>query len=214
MHLPARRSSLNVVRVVAALALAGGAAAVAAPAASASCDGPMVPFERAATSARTIVVGEVTALDAGERPDADGRATHFTLRVQYVLRGHAAASMHVRGLAYLPCADHVIRVGKGDRIGLAIGARDFQPRISFSSATWIRGDPAPPADVPTMTLAAVFKAAGLAPPGTATAVAAPPPDAPAVPLVALLAGLVGGAAFLRRLANLEITTAGHGRSGD
>jgi hypothetical protein len=51
--------------------------------------------------------------------------------------------MELRDLAFLPCADHVLVVHRGDRIALALGASGFRPRITFDMAAWIKGTPSP-----------------------------------------------------------------------
>jgi hypothetical protein len=179
-----RRRSVRV-GAAAVVALALGLV-VAAPIA-AECDGPIPSFREVAQTARTIVIGDVTAVHEGGLTDgADGgRWSRFTLRVRHVVRGSAPSSMQIRDLPTQPCAPGLI-ARRGDRVAIAFDGQAFTPAMTVNTAAWIRGEP--PYSEPTSfshfesaTTAAVFRLAGVAPPATDTGDVAEPSD-PADPV--------------------------------
>lgn len=186
---------------MAAATLALGFAAVGAPPVVADCDGSVPSFRVHAASADRIVIGDVISVDpTSPWTDDRGRSSRFTLQVRYVVRGPADAVMTLRDRAFLPCADHVILAGTGDRIALALGATGFEPPIRFDTVAWIGGTATDFAGIERMTVAEVFLLVGQTPPETATA--APSTDGTPPPIgfvAAVLAGLVGGAIAWRRV---------------
>jgi hypothetical protein len=201
------RAEMNVSRVwtqrlvtlAAATTLALGLAALGATPVAADCDGPVPSFRAYAGSADRIVIGDVIAVDpTAPWTDDQGRSSRFTLRVRYVLRGHADAVMTLRDLAFLPCADHIIIAREGDRIALALGATGFEPKITFDTVAWIRGTPPNFFDsIERITVAEVFSLVGKTAPDTSTT-ALPDEPSPIGGIAVLLAGFVGGVIGWRR----------------
>ncbi len=186
---PRMPRSRSIVPLGTAATLALAAALLSAPGVLAECDGPVPSFREHATSADRVVIGRVTAVDAGSPwRDEQGAFSRFTLRVQHAVRGPFESTMTLRDLAYLECSDHILMARKGDRIALALGISAFGQRIN--TAAWIDGPPFPFAE--RISEPEVFALFRLRPPDTSTT----PPDAnPEVSWVtfpAVLAGLLGG----------------------
>jgi hypothetical protein len=167
--------------VVAAMAV-GLAFAWVGPVA-AECDGPIPSFREVAPTARTIVIGDVTAVHPGGLTNGGSgdRWSRFTLAVRFVVRGSAPATMRVRDLPTQPCAPGLI-ARRGDRIAIAFDGQAFTPAMAVNAAAWIDGEP--PYAGPTwlshfesVTADAVFRLAGIDPPATDTSVAEEPADA-------------------------------------
>lgn len=128
----------------------------------ADCDGFIPPFRDHAGTAERIVIGTVTAIEPGTG-DEVARSTRFSLRVTDVLRGPDATRLEVKDLPYLPCADHLVRAAKGERIALAIDAHGFEPPITFTTIAWLDAmDPVDP--VNRITRAEVAALAASPPP--------------------------------------------------
>jgi hypothetical protein len=166
---------------------------VAAPAeARAACDGPFPSFREAAPSARTIIVGTVTAIDP-EADDPPGYASVFELRIDHVLKGDAAPRMTIDHLGPSPCSPTLF-APMGAVIALALDATAFDPPLNVDAPAFIQGvslearfgDRAL-TKPDEMTLAEVFAAAGVALPDTVAEL--PPADIPWAPMAVGLIGL-------------------------
>lgn len=181
---PLRRITTAWVIAMAAVVL-GGSPVVA------ECDGPPPSFRDALSTAKRIVIGDVTAVHGGGSwgIGSDGSSSRFTLGVDLVLRGHAPAVMEIQDLVMQPCAGTVI-ARKGDRIALAFDALDFTPPIRVNAVAWIRGTPAPGSE--TITGAEVFRRLGREPPDTSVGTPRPPVVPPSsAPIVVVVPGLLG-----------------------
>lgn len=177
-----------------ATAVVIGLAAAAPPPAAAECDGPPVSYRTYASSAPTVVIGRVSAIDSGRiDPDADdpGRSTGFTLAVQSVLRGTAGQTLDLVDVRSGPCsAPLAVRVG--DRIAIASGLQDrlFFGDETWAAVAWIEGEPpAWLAEVERLSVAEVFRVLGLDPPDTSVVPVTSPPAA-GLTLACLLTALV------------------------
>jgi len=113
----------------------------------AECDGPVPSFPDFAPKARTVVIGDVTAIHpGGESLDGHTRtSSRFTLRVGYVLKGTAhRRDMEVRDVVYIACNGGKIVAAKGDRIILALGFT-LSGGVKANTVAWIVGTPQPTA---------------------------------------------------------------------
>ena len=179
-------------RISAAWVIAMAAVAVSGSPVVAECDGPPPSFRDALSTAKLIVIGDVTAVHGGGLGEvgADGRSSRFTLRIDLVLRGHAPAVMEIQDLVMQPCAGTVI-ARTGDRIAVAFDALDFTPPIRVNAFAWIRGTPAQENE--TITEAEVFRRLGREAPDTAigTPRSVAPPSPSSAPILVVLPGLFG-----------------------
>ena len=186
-------------RISAAWVIAMAAVAVGGSPVVAECDGPPPSFRDALSTAKRIVIGDVTAVHGGGLAEvgADGRSSRFTLRIDLVLRGHAPSIMEIQDVVMQPCAGTVI-ARKGDRIAVAFDALDFTPPIRVNAFAWIRGTP--PQGNGTVTEAEVLRRLGREAPDTwigtlrppVAPASAPPSSAPILVVLPGLFGLVLG----------------------
>lgn len=190
----APRLTVQLARFATAAALAIGLLTTVAPPVFAECDGPVPSFREKATSADTVVIGDVTSVDltSGWR-DGLGGSSRFTLRVRYEVVGTAGPTMRVQNLRYLPCADHVLTARPGDTIALALGLRRAGAEGDFATAAWLRGSGAGE----KITLSQVYALFGLRVPDTATAPVAVGQSGVASAFLAT-AGVLGVLAFAWR----------------
>jgi hypothetical protein len=130
--------------LIAALVITIGIGAALTSSASAECNpGGILPtLKEASATAKTIVIGDVVAVRSGGSwdPSIDGRSSRFTLAVRIVVRGTAPPELSVQDLITRPCAGEVI-VRFGDRVVLALDARETNFAGTFSTVAWITGQP-------------------------------------------------------------------------
>jgi hypothetical protein len=161
---------------------------LAAGPAAAECDGPVPSFREAIPTARTIFVGDVTALHASPWNGDDGRSTRFTVRVLWLLRGTASSSKEIRDLDPIGCNSY-IRARVGDRIAFALHATGSRIPHVYSTVALVQGDPPKMTGLESISLADVFRLARRSPPDTATE-ARSRRDPPLLPVVAGLVTLL------------------------
>jgi hypothetical protein len=162
---------------------------------SAECDGPLPSFRHAFSTAKRVVIGDVTAVQGGGLAEAGsgGRSSRFTIRVRYVVRGQAAHEIAIRDVPTQPCAPG-IEAAVGDRIAIAFDATDFTPPIQVNAVAWIRGTPPDYAGIETTSVAEIYRRIGQSPPDTTTV--EPPSLTKSAPAaVVLLAAVVLGFIF-------------------
>jgi hypothetical protein len=162
------------IRCLVALLVAAGPLSLALLSASAlpvsaECDGPMPSFRHALSSAKRVVIGDVTAVQGGGLAEAGsgGRSSRFTIRVRYVVRGQAPHEIAIRDVPTQPCAPG-LEAAIGDRIAIAFDATDFTPPIQVNAVAWIRGTPPDYPGIETTSVAEIYLRIGQSPPDTAT----------------------------------------------
>lgn len=176
-------SVLRRVGAFAWLTLALGIAAAAdPPGVAAECDPPgaSTSFRKAAPHAARVVVGEVlaTAPDGIERDGA--WSSIFTVGVQAVLRGPAAATVDLHQVETGGCV-RWLSAALGDVVVIAFDTSSPDPLVATNAAAWLRGHPPDSTGFEMITLEelrVLFPAAAFAGPELAPA---PPPEAPREP---------------------------------
>ena len=165
---------------------------------TAECDGPYPDFNEVVQTAKTIVIGEVVALERGGARDPidQGVSSRFTLQVVHVLRGSSNEVVTIADMPTQPCAA-VIGARFGDRIALAVDGVAFTTRVKANMVAWIDAVPPPGfgpgsmSQAETYSVAEVFALVGQEVPPTATAAPAEIREsAPPSPLVPMLAAAV------------------------
>lgn len=112
---------------------------------AAECDGPFPSFREVVKTARTIVIGDVVAVDRGGAwdPIDGGLSSRFTLQIVYVVRGASGAVVRIDDMPTQQCAP-VIGARLGDRVALAVDGLAFTPPVAANMIAWI--DVIPPAE--------------------------------------------------------------------
>lgn len=176
----------------------------------ADCDGPFPEFGDLVRSAKTIVIGDVVAIERGGAWDPldEGVSSRFSLQIAHVVRGSSHPVVRIDDMPTTRCAS-VIGARLGDRIALAVDGSAFDRSDGVNMVAWIDAVPPPgfgpraanPAD--TFSVEDVFALVGRELPAPQSAEGAPA-EATSSPLTVLgvlavsLVGVVVVAALLGR----------------
>ncbi len=146
----------------------------------ADCDGPFPEFRELVRSAKTIVIGDVVAIERGGAwdPVDEGVSSRFTLQIAHVVRGSSHPVVTIADMPTTRCAS-VIGARLGDRIALAIDGSAFDRASDVNMVAWIDAVPPPgfgpgaanPAD--TVSVEEVFALVGQELPAPQSAEGAP-----------------------------------------
>lgn len=191
--------------IVTACLLAITAALSASHPVVADCDGPFPEFRKLVKTAKTIVIGDVVAVQRGGAwdPVDGGVSSRFTLQIAYILRGSSEPVVQINDLQTSGCAP-VIGARLGDRIAIAYDGAEFDRTAGVNMVAWIDAVP-PPAFGPggasqaeTLSVEDAFALIGQAVPPPASPEPSPAPAVPSEsPILPVLIGaiLVAALAF-------------------
>jgi hypothetical protein len=138
------RSMTRMRPTVIACLLAVAAALSASNPVSADCDGPFPEFRNLVKTAKTIVIGDVVAVQRGGAwdPVNGGVSSRFTLQIAYVLRGSSDPVVQINDMPTSECAS-VVGARLGDRIAIAYDGAEFDRTAGVNMVAWIDAVPPP-----------------------------------------------------------------------
>lgn len=187
---------------LAAIVVVAGMASADHVLAECNPEGTYPKFADAAASARTIVLGDVVDLSEGgpSDPVVDGWSSSFTLLVGAIVRGSAPLLWEFSAITTVPCAPPVV-VHTGDRIVLALEARNADTGVTFNTVAWVVGQAPPQVPFERLTEADVLsfgEGVGLRPGDPAATDSGPPLAAGIAILVGVLLAAGAGALMISR----------------